>query len=192
MSKRIITVDGLALAADKEDIYSIIPGSDGYDYIVELDENRSKIWNLYNFIDDTIDKKNIIHETYIEHIDKTIDTSYKLSSQESEKDKIPFVIPFVIPVVKKILIKKTKPIPSHEEDDKDITQNVNQNVTLKKITLKPKSSEPPEKEPGNSSEKKLSKYHTFIKEFLAEHSDILWNERMKAANEAWKIHKELE
>lgn len=39
--------------------------------------------------------------------------------------------------------------------------------------------------------KKLSDYHIFISDFLSKNNDIVWNERMKAANESWKSYKGL-
>ncbi len=189
MAKRIITVDGIALSADKEEEYAIIPGSDGYDYIVEKDENGNKVWVLYNYCDDNHDKN-----TVIEHIDseQMITQFYKpiLDAEtipKSDKDKMDHEPK----PSKKIIVKKTAEKISVEDssdkDVKDIGQDIPPIDKKMKITLKPKKDQVPsqDKEP----EKKLSKYHTFIKEFLAENSHIPWNERMKAANEAWKQQK---
>ena len=41
----------------------------------------------------------------------------------------------------------------------------------------------------NDNDKKLSDYHIFIKEFLSKNNNIVWNKRMKAANESWKNSK---
>lgn len=66
----------------------------------------------------------------------------------------------------------------------------------KKIMLKKKPEEivpvvvtVAQEEVPKEKEKTLSNYHVFIKEFLKKNTDIPWNERMKSANDAWKIHK---
>ena len=43
---RIIAANGKTVFAKNEDVYTVMAGDDGNDYIVEL-ENNSKIWNTY-------------------------------------------------------------------------------------------------------------------------------------------------
>lgn len=166
MTKRLLTVEGFTLSADKEDIYSIVAASDGYDYILEEDENGTRFWKLYNN-DDKDEKLSFNYETsnlpilslVNEPSDKIIEKEEKQEVEENKPSPI-----------KKIIVKK----------------NIEPTSTENKLKIVKKVKTEETKEPT----KKLSKYHTFIKEFLAENSHIPWNERMKAANEAWKIAKE--
>lgn len=186
MAKRVINIDGITLLADKEDIYSIVSGTDGYEYIVEQDETGNKFWNIYKeYCDDDLSvyKKNqIVVETIfenkfilkkipsIDNIASKIEDEIIVNSEIDDKKDNPKII-------KKIIIKKQIE-PTAETIE-------NNESSLKKIVIKPKKIDDnisDVKEP----EKKLSKYHTFIKEFLGLNSHIPWNERMKAANEAWK------
>ncbi len=160
MAKRLLTVEGFTLSADKEDIYSIVAASDGYDYILEEDDNGNRFWKLYN-----TDQEEKLTFNYEPSMLPIINEPNNKIEKEEKPDEVEDAKP-----VKKIIIKKSDPSNSENK---------------LKIVKKTKTEEEI-KEPV----KKLSKYHTFIKEFLAENSHIPWNERMKAANEAWKLAKE--
>ena len=90
---------------------------------------------------------------------------------EKEEDIALDITP-VVPTKKKIIKKK-------------FIENTNNDLLVTKETTS--AHEQNTDVPINN--KKLSRYHAFIKAYLADHSEIVWNKRMQAANEAWKIEK---
>jgi hypothetical protein len=101
------------------------------------------------------------------------------------------------PIIKIIKKKgrppKIKPVEIVESESEE------EEVIIKKKIIRLKE-KPPEKPPNividndidnenDLDNKKLSDYHIFISDFLSKNNDIVWNERMKAANESWKSYK---
>lgn len=211
MAKHIISIEGTALVAANEEVYTIIAGSDGNDYIAEDVEGVGRVWNVYN--------SNSQDDTFVEGAPKTQEgiaelvevVSKKKTRKPKEKDdegasiekkrgRKPKQVETTPAQVEKV---------SEEEDNDAIAQMTSQvsaqvtekpEIAPKKKTIKKLPSTPePETVPvpenkkktdeAPTAEKKLSKYHAFIKEYLAQHSEIVWNKRMQAANEAWKEAK---
>jgi hypothetical protein len=184
LPNRIITGDGLVAIAEEEDIYSVISGFDGHDYMVVF-EGGVKLFK--QFIDDSVDDfdaKEMLQDTPI--------------TEEEYKEQFPEEV--IQTIKKKKMIKPPpKPVtPTVEEPPKD-SQPVKKLIMKKLIKpmvkdeiVKKEPQENPKdnKDNKDNQDKKLSPYHSFIKEFLKNNSDIPWNERMKAANAAWKASKE--
>lgn len=184
--QRIITIDGVTVYAKDFDIYSIISCSDGFDYIVETISGK-KIWNIYN--NNINEIKNSIPEFIENDLPKLEipdnDNTVKAPPIKISKPKIintyiidaPKFIPEII-ADEKIIKKKGRPAKIKIAIEESILDKKQQKKIIKF------------KEPQCLEEKKLSDYHTFIRNFLSQNSDIVWNERMKAANASWKATKE--
>lgn len=201
MAKHIISAEGLAMVADKEDLYTVIACSDGYDYIVET-ENGVKVWKVYMPHDEeddpVVEEKPVLLEDIIPPV--TNEKSKKgIKTENGDAPKKKGRKPKVIqetkqeeeivekkPVVeKKTAVKKMSPIPESPPIANDAVQIVQPAVEpngKKKVTKKKPLEE--------GVEKKLSDYHMFIREFLSKNADIVWNERMKAANAAYRAYKD--
>lgn len=44
---QLITFNGVATPASSEDVYTIMPGQDGLDYVVVLNEQKERVWQKY-------------------------------------------------------------------------------------------------------------------------------------------------
>lgn len=177
---RIITIEGITVHAKEFEIYSIVACSDGFDYIIEI-INGNKEWILYNANDikEYKNNKEFIKENDLPKMEQP--EINIVAPIKNVKSKINIIVPIIekkkeIEIIEEPIIKKKgRPIK--------IKIEVKEEKVNKKI-IKFKEIQVPD-------EKKLSEYHTFIRNFLSQNSDIVWNERMKAANAAWKVVKEV-
>jgi len=188
MAYHIITADGLALVAENEDLYTVVPGFDGKDYMLVL-HNGKKVFQVHYFGDDEETADDL-------QSSPLAPTATPLSSEE-------FLSTIVVchEGAQKKKGSKKKQI-KHDDEDVPVqspaapTQDKEDPpkkkiIMLKSSTIENATAQPalPPKAPEVPVPKKLSAYHMFIKAFLAEHNDIPWNLRMKAANAAWKEAK---
>lgn len=192
MARHIISSDGLAMIADNEDIYTVILGSDGHDYMVEL-QSGLKVWKIYN-------SSSIMEETSIVSKDAPLVNnddiniiplvSYHGKKKPGRKPKVKDIISCIDDVKPSLVVEQKMKLKIVK---KELITNVSgshdlQNETIKKIIKKKDDGVHPNIQKDEPT-KKISPYHTFIKMFLQEHSEIVWNERMKAANDAWNENK---
>jgi len=127
---------------------------------------------------DIIEQKPILNENI----------NNKTEIEDSNKEDLPNTVED-IEVKKTIKLIKKKGRPPKIKPIEIIEESSEEEVIIKKKIIKLKE------KPQNiiidvdSDNKKISDYHAFIREFLSKNSDIVWNERMKAANESWKSYK---
>jgi len=210
MLQRIIANEGVVVYAKNQEIYSIITCIDGLDYIIEL-VNNEKSWKLYNSPDnnDKINNHINISETDLPLLESQDNIEIQNEKKKGRKPKVVINNDVEVNVNEEVIIKpevnvneneiiiesqpiikiikkkgrppKIKPIEIIESESSE------EEIIIKKkiIKLKGKQNSIVEDE----IDKKLSNYHTFISDFLSKNNDIVWNERMKAANESWKSSK---
>jgi hypothetical protein len=208
MAKHIISAEGLAVVAEKEDLYTVIAGSDGYDYIVEL-VNGAKVWKSYMPHDEeeedlpVVEDKPVLLEDIMPPVSQEKTKKGATSAAPKKKGRKPKVQPPATedsqegedakphPIEKKPAVKKKISVPVISSQEKlpvvaDDTTSAEDNAVVVETKKKVAKKKPLE----DGVEKKLSEYHLFIREFLSKNADIVWSERMKAANAAYKAHKE--
>jgi len=171
MAKRIISAEGIAVAALQEDLYTVIPCIDGYDYIVEL-EDGVKVWKMYMPEDEDVSEELAVEEKPL--LQEDLVDPKKEKPKKSTKKKVqttPKQMEEQVPLTP--LKKITKKVPAEDKVKED---------KPKKTVVK--------KEHTDGVEKKLSEYHMFIRDFLSKNADIVWSDRMKAANAAYKVYKD--
>jgi len=189
--QRIIASEGTVKHAKKEDLYSIMSCIDGFDYIVEL-VNNEKIWKLYNGLDDRTHinisetELPLLDDSYNDIEDKDSDKP-PIKIEKNKAQKLKIINDDKDEAVEKVVKKLGRP-------KKIIINNENNNIPVEPPNNEKQESAPKKKiiklkEKEIDDNKKLSDYHTFIRDFLSKNSSIVWNERMKAANEAWKVEK---
>ena len=194
MAKHIITIDGVALVAANEDVYTVVAGSDGNDYIVEDVEGLGRVWKVYN-PEETHDSSTFVESAPIPKEDGSQDTVENLPKKKGRKPKETIEGTDGLKEIERKRGRKPKQgdtsTPSMQ-DPTPMVPVVEKKKLVKKVTVSEAAhgqSKIQAIEPTDNSNKKLSKYHAFIKEYLANHSEIVWNKRMQAANEAWKEEK---
>jgi hypothetical protein len=134
---------------------------------------------------DNTEQKPILNEN-INIID-----SNKIEIEDSNKEDIqntPCIVEDIeVKKTIKIIKKKGRP-PKIKPIEIIESESSEEEVIIKKKIIKLKE-KPQNIIDVDNDNKKLSDYHAFIREFLSKNSDIVWNERMKAANESWKSSK---
>ena len=148
---------------------------------IEIQNGKKKGRKPKVVYDNDIEPKTILNENII--------NSNKTEIEDSNKEDLPCTLEDIeVKKTIKIIKKKGRP-PKIKPIEIIESESSEEEVIIKKKIIKLKE------KPQNiiidvdNDNKKLSDYHVFIREFLSKNSDIVWNERMKAANESWKSSK---
>lgn len=204
-STYIISFDALTVFAENEDPYTVVAGNDGNDYIVVVN-NGTKVFKMFQHEKEEkiIPEENLIYESKREHNREPVKIENKELNKNNDCDndldndvinnniKVkPIIHRITLPkkeLVKKDIVKKD--IVKKEIVKKDIINNLDIDEKNKiHIQIKKKIVVKKEVDKIEKPVPTLSVYHLFIKEFLGNNVDIPWNERMRAANLAWKKSK---